>query len=409
MKEFWNGINKILKSISSIFTKRIGDNIEKLSDKELKKIYSLNHTRLWVFSLIGYSISALLILKILMVFEIKQNPVQITLLIILFHFIISWLNTVRGKERGAVYFLGKPLYNVGRGICFVPWLVCTLDKQLRTFFEDELPTTQDKIYRSEKGKPDFIPPELQEKEYKHPIRATFAGMAETVAKYKKKRGGDHKEVTHFQESEIDDPFEERLTLEVPGVIFWSIEDLIKFNSTIGNIEKARKQMADVYISIVTTDLPQMTVKEFYRNRKRVDKKIFKELDKLTDKWGVKIHVARIKEPKQSHNLNAKIQEMSEAKAKKRSNELEGKGLGNKEKAILYGRTDGLLYMAKKLNVKPESILASETAREIAKDVDNLVAVGGKGYADLMSMVAAGAGALQPKTKKITKEKNGGEL
>ena len=192
------------------------------------------------------------------------------------------------------------------------------------------------------------------------------------------------------------------------MIFWSIKDLIKFRSTIGDVEKARKQMADVYIAIVTTDLPKITVKEFYKNREPIDIKIFTELDDLTDRWGVKIHVARIKEPKQSHNLSSKIQEMAEAKAKKHADELEGEGLGAREKAVLKGRTDGLLYMAEKLEVSPESILSAESAREIAKDVDNLVSVGSGGYSDLINMVAAGASALklqrQSKEKKEEKKK-----
>jgi len=299
-----------------------------------------------------------------------------------FHFIVSWFNIIGNQQRGAVYFFGKPLYNVGRGIHFVPWLVCKLDKESRIFFEDEIPTTQDKIYRSSRDESDFIPIELQKDGYRHPIRATF---------------------NYSKSKETNDPFDERVVLEIPGVIFWSIRNLIRFRGTIGDITKARKQMADIYTSIITTDLPKMTASEFFENRKNVDKKIFKELDKLTDEWGVDIQVARIKEPKQSHNLNAKIQEIPEAKAKRRANELEGIGEGAREKGILEGRTDGLLYMAEKLGVSSESILSAESAREIAKDVDNLVSVGSSGYTDILGIVAAGTKMFKQQSTEKRKE------
>ena len=401
-----------IKKILDLFTRTIGDNIEEIDEKELKSVYSLNHIRLWVFTIIGYGIFLCLIFVVLKLLQIKQNIGQIAVLIILFHFVVSWFNVVGKQQRGSVYFFGKPLFNVPRGICFVPWLVCSLDKEFRTFFEDELPTTQDKIYRSNRGEADFIPIELQKEGYKNPIRATFADFKiGVVTKYKKQKNGSYEEEVESEKVSTGDPFEERITLEVPGVIFWSIKDLIKFKSTIGDVEKARKQMAGVYIAIVTTDLPKITVKEFYKNREPIDIKIFTELDDLTDRWGVKIHVARIKEPKQSHNLSSKIQEMAEAKAKKHADELEGEGLGAREKAILVGRAKGLSYMAKKLNLRSENILSAESAREIANKVDNLVSVGSGGYADLLGIVAAGASAFRQQSKskeKKEEEKKGGK-
>lgn len=377
---------------------RLEKDIEKYPDKEAKEIYALNKKRFWVAIMVGYVIIFLLIYSTLKFVGIGQKPFLISFISITLHFILSWINVIGPQERGFLHFWGKPLFNLERGVQFAPFGFCKIEKLARTMFEQNIPTTADKIYRSTVDESDFIPLNLQTEGYKHPIRVTFAGFS------------TDKKVDKIAEdiSEAVDPFGERLTAEMPGIVYWSICDPIKFWSTIGSIEKAMEQIEGVYVKSVTTHLPKVTLEEFYKNRKAYDSNIFKEVDELTDKWGVKIDVANIKEPKQSHSLNAKIIEMANAKAQMRADKFVGIGLGEKEKAILKGRTEGYLDMAEKLGLDPIDIFMGETAKTISKNTDTYISVGSGGMQDLMGMIVAmGATSLKQK-KQIKKESEEGE-
>ena len=347
----------------------------------------LNKRFMWTFAFLGYIVSAFIILAILKLSGVKWDIMQITQGIILVHFIISWFNIVGKKGRGAVYFFERPLYNAGRGIHFVPKFVCTLDKKTRTYFEDELPANPEKIYRVERNKADFVPIELQKEGYRPPLRVNFSGLTIKEQKMRQK-------IRQEGEFDFDDPFEERITAEVPGIIIWRIVDLIMFTETIGSEEAARVQMGDVFTSMMMTELSRITFRKFLDNKKKYDANLEDSLKKFTETWGIQIISARTKEYRGSRELNILIQRIAEAKALKRADALRGKGLGDKEKAILKGRTEGLLHMAKELCTTPEYVLSMETSRDIAKNVDNLILAGGKGgYTDLIGMVAAGAAAL----------------
>ena len=375
------------------FTETIGDDIEKCSKNELKQIYALNKARFWISIPIGYAILWISIFMILPFFEMsKENTKQISLLSILLHFIVSWLNLIDTSERGFIKIFGKQLFNVGRGPKFVPFGFCKLKRFKRTVFEIDIPTTEAKTFRSERGKADTIPPELQNDGWEHPIRATFAGFS------------DDKDVDATAKSIVEkfNPFKEILTIEVPGFVIGNIEDPILYNSTIGDMKdlpKARRQMISVYTKSVTTHLPKITLAEFYANRETYDDKIRADIDALTDKWGIKISVANIKEPKQSHELNTAILEMSTKKAKARADEFEGKGLGKKEEEILIGKANGLKFAADKTKLDILDILTSETATNITENVGNLTAVGSEGISDILKIVAAGKSVLQTTGKK----------
>ena len=362
----------------------------------VKHKYLLNYLRVWVYALIGYLVISFVVLTILKLFEVKQNTEFIASLTVLFHFIVSWFNIVGKKECGAIYFFEKPLYNAGRGIHFVPWLICTLDVKPRTYFEDELPANPEKIHRVERGKPDTVPPELVEKGFKPPLRVTFRGLTREELEERKQYRGEG--------IDVDDPLEERITVEVPGIVIWRIVDLITFTQTIGDEVEAQSQMGDIFTLIMTAELSKITLKKFLETKEIYDEKLKDRLTDLTESWGIEIIAAGTKEYRGSRELNILIQGIAEAKAKKRSDALEGKGLGDREEAILRGRTKGLKYMKDELEVTSESILSVETARTISKEVDNLVAVGGESaFTDLMKIAATTAGMLKPKDKVSTKD------
>lgn len=390
----------VMVFLGSALLKKGGDKKEIPGDEQSH--YLKNRRRMWAGVALAYLV---FMVTVFLLWPVKQDPVLGTVLIILFHFIASF-RIVRVTERGAVLFFGKELYEVESGLQFIPWLICTLEKEQCTVFEDEMPTDPEKIYRAERGKPDYVPADLLEKGYRPPLRVTFAGIEnEEGASEKQEADGDKK-------IKVDDPLEERLTVEVPGIVRWHIVDFIKFLKVVGDRKAAKEQMADVYISFITTELPKVTLKDFLADRSKYDEKIRVVLDSVTEGWGIKVDTVKIKEIGISHELNIKIQTMAESRAQKRAQLLEGQGLGAKELAILRARTDGLKYMAKELGVDANAILASETTRDLAGKVGTFVAVGKGGLADALGVVAAGTEVFKSSGKPSsnnTQPKEGGTI
>lgn len=309
------------------------------------------------------------------------DPGFAMVLFIAFHLLASF-RVVGAKELGVLLLFNKPLYPVDSGLRFVPWLICSLVRETRLVIEDELPANPEKIHRVARGEPEFVPAELSEKGYRPPLRVTFAS--------------NHEKGTEDDVS--PDPLKERITAEVPGIVRWQIVDLMVFLIEIGDIENARAQMGDVYESVITLEMGQVTAAEAVQNRGARDEAVKKELEKSTIGWGVKIFTASIKQIIFSHEFNTILQKIPQAQAQRRADMLEGEGLGLREKGILSGRTAGLKEMQKELGINSEAILASETARDVASKVDTLVAVGQGGMADLMGIVTAGAQVLKSSGK-----------
>lgn len=403
--DFWKWIMEHV--IPIFFVKSAGD-IEEMEEEEIVELYHLNYRRVRIFILLGYIALVPIILAILKTFDVEENVIKIALAIIFLHFIVSWFNIVGKKERGALFFFEKPLYNVDkRGLCFVPFGIATLHKELRTKFEDELPANPEKIYRVERGEQDVVPIELLKEGFRPPLRITFSGLTKEELEENRK----YRETGGIN---VDDPFEERLTVEIPGIVIWRIVDVIKFVGAIGSVEDAQKIMGDLYISVLTTILSKITLKRFLEEKEVYDEIVEKELKKLVVGWGIEIDTASIKEKRESRELNILIQKIAEAKALKRVDALRGKGEGDKEENILIGRTDGYKYMAEQTGISIESVISSETTRKISENVDNLVVVGSEGMSDILKIVAAGSGILQSKDKTTTKdvtvkEIDGGEV
>ena len=218
-------LSVFLRTFKLLIDSKIG------KDAEIDR-YEQNHRRLWVMVFTGYTF---ILLSVYFVFalitplpepgkqEVVWNPMSAIFFLTLFHFMASF-RIVRVTELGAVLFFGRELHQVSSGLRFVPWLVCELKKEQRTVFEDELPADPEKIYRSKLGEPDFVPAELLEKGYRPPLRVTFAGTTteekEGPGEQKTESGGgkDDKEKKALKKTAVDDPFEERLTVEVPGIV-----------------------------------------------------------------------------------------------------------------------------------------------------------------------------------------------
>ena len=118
----------------------------------------------------------------------------------------------------------------------------------------------------------------------------------------------------------------------------------------------------------------------------------------------------------SHDLNKDLLRHAQARANKRAtiidaeaqkekDTLRGQGEGAGEKAILDGRTEGILNMVEKLRVSPELIINTETARKITENPgQKTVIAGSEGFNNLMAIGSAFGETFRGEVPEKGKEK-----
>lgn len=269
-------------------------------------------------------------------------------------------------ELGAKLFFGKPIQEVKSGLVFVPFLIFKLEKETRLTMQDELPGDPEKIYRGDGEAPEGMFP---------PIRIPFA-----------------------DKSAGDDPLNRRVTAEIVPIIRWRISYFVKFLTTIGSREAAKKQMEDATIGLCMRDLTQLSVAEALVGLKKFNEELGTAIRKMVEKWGISLETAQIKQINFHHSLNDAISSVPEAEfkakvtvrtaeAEKRKRMLEGQGSGDAEKAVINGRTEGFKTMRDELELTSDLVLSAETARAITQNPgQKTVIVGAKGFSDLIGIV-----------------------
>lgn len=388
---------------------------EKRADNETNEMLYKRNRRLAWSTVIAVYIAIILITFTFWPTENSADPVTGTMLTILFHFLASW-RMVGATELGAILFFGKPLYPVDQGLRFVPWLVCQLSKETRLLKQYELPTEPEKIFRGPRNEPEVVPENLRKEGFRPPIRITFAGISEEAAvkteETKKvdtgatpKEGAASAGVKTESKGRVavDDPLQERVTAETPIVVWLRIVDYIRFLTTIGDIDEARKQMEDAAVKVLSQHFPKITVAEAFKEKEKYDKEVLDGLKIKTASWGVEVDDAAVKNILLSHELSIELQKIAEARAKKRRDKLEGEGAGAKEQGTLDGRTAGLVKMKRDLAVSGHAVLAAETARGITSNPgQKTVIVGAAGIQELLGVVVAAG-----KTLETVKDEKGG--
>ncbi len=288
-------------------------------------------------------------------------------------YVVFSFKTVGPTELGAILFFGRPIKEVRSGLVFVPLGICQLKTETRLTIQEELPGDPALIFRGTGEVPKGMFP---------PIRIPFANKPKDPEK-----------------TDPGDPLNRRVTAEVVPIIRYRIADYILFLTTIGDREQAKKQMEDATIALCMRELPQMTVAEalvtlleFNQTLQKTIEQLVheEEIDgKLVQKWGIKVETVQIKLINFHHDLNQAIASVPEAEFTAKKRRLDGEGEGAFEKAILDGRTAGLLVMKKELGLDGGIILSAETARAITNNPgQKTVITGVKGFADLIGIATA---------------------
>lgn len=290
---------------------------------------------------------------------------------------IASLRQLGPTELGARILFGKPIDQVSSGFVFVPVGIFELEIAPAIFIQDELPSNPENIFRGDGQVPEGKFP---------PIRIPFGLPTE----------------------ENDDPYDHRMTQEVVPVITWRIEDFIKFLTTIGNKEEARRQMEDTAVAMLTEAFAKITPAVALGDLATKSDELMDAIDRRVDGWGIELKSVKIKAINFNHELNAAILNVPQAtvnakaaiitaEAKKRQMELEGEGAGNAEKAVLNGRTAGLKNMATELGIDGSAVLAAETARGVTNNPGQKTIIAGSGGFSDLAMVGSVLGeTLQKK-------------
>jgi len=296
---------------------------------------------------------------------------------------VGSLSTIGPTELGALLVFGRPVKELGSGLVFIPFGICSLEKETRLVIQDELPTDPDKIFRPGKEESELNIADPKYKDFKPPIRIPFG--------YPDKEG-----------LENEDPLDNRVTAEVVPVIRWKITKgkYLTFLTTIGSREDARRQMEDTTVATLMEAFAQITPAVALKGLKAHNENLKKKLIESVVGWGIEIIDAEVKAINFNRSLNEAITSVPEADLEKhakiliaegerRKLELEGEGAGAAEKAILDGRTEGLVQMAKKLGVNPELVLSALTAQSITDNPsDKVIIAGSEGFTNLAAMAGA---------------------
>lgn len=300
-----------------------------------------------------------------------------TTMILTIFYLLASVRIVDAQEVGAVFFFGKPLFNVNPGFYLVPLGIYELKRETGLVIQMELPADPEFIYLGDEPK---IP-----EGFFAPIRVTFSGDKDIPNDLKTDKG-EKVDVT----DENDPLNKNRVTAQVVPIVRFIIprDKYIEFYKTIGTLEEARKQLLDQTVAIFTQDLSRVTVAFALKNLEFFSKRFEKKLDKVVTTWGADFKNANIKAIQFTHSLNGSISSVSAAEFVAKAKKLEGQGEGEREKGILDGRSKGLKKMMEDLEVSGDTVLGAETARGITSNPgQKTIIAGSKGFTDLAGVVA----------------------
>ena len=289
---------------------------------------------------------------------------------------------VRIDMLGGVFLFGVPTVEVTGKPIIVPPGIFSLGTVSRKVLEMEFPENPEKIYR---GDAPEVPLGL-----KPPIRIPFANPPQNDA----------------SGINPNDPLHRRSTNEVTFFVRMQVTSVFDFLVHIGDETAARVQLEDMGVSVLNDELTQLTPAQALQKIGEKSQRLEDDIRKRTRWWGVKIHNARIKLIEFSHGLNSSIQGIPKAAADAQATVLtaegektkrtrEGEGDAAARKADLVERTAGLKKMAEDLGVETSVVIAAETAQAIGKSSSDKIIVGTQGFADLLGIGTAIAGAIKP--------------
>lgn len=290
----------------------------------------------------------------------------------------SWI-IIQPTKVASQRFLGIPIRHLKAGPAFVPRWICTHKIFLGTAQQRELPGEPQDLFHQD-GEQEIPAGKVP------PLRVTFAQDLSPAADR--------------------DPLNRRVTARVSFTITWHIIHAHRFERVIGNggedgidaIEEANKQLSDTGIRFLTDYFSRQTVSAALQTKEAATAHLGREIDRISDTWGINIMRAEVKNFDFSHGLNHSIDSVprsindAEALREKSKGERDAttnlaEGQRQKRRLEATGDGEGVKAYMKKTGLTAQEAQAAEVARALAAG-GNVVVVGGGGMADLMGIVEA---------------------
>jgi len=286
---------------------------------------------------------------------------------------------VPAGKRAALLFLGKPIRNLGSGPAVVPFLVFS-----KVEFSSE--AIQFEIPHDPKIRERYRSKNHQDKESValriptgSPESAMFLALPmpdlltpseeeawKEQGKTKEKRFDKAKASV---EKDPADPLHVRYTLEPVGIVRFSIEDPMSFVENVGDADKAKIQMAEVFAATIQEEFRHLTPALITALLHDLNESVQLQLEFLTGEkkrrdrpsekpWGVNTEFAKISSVGFTETVNRALADRADlvtravtakdvAKKAKDTKILEGQGLGGYDKARLTGLGEGEQALLKK--------------------------------------------------------------
>lgn len=279
-------------------------------------------------------------------------------------YLASGFRVIGPEEYVGVQLLGKPTIVVTGGPLLVPPLLFTETHLPRRTQQMELPDEPERIFRNDHDQP--VPDGM-----KPPIRVTFAQGTTTGS------------------GTNDDPLDQRLTVEVSPFVRFRIRDFWTFFVRIGDMNEARRQLSDLAISELQTELAQLTVAQALKEKSRIDKGLDNLIRKESEKWGIEIATVGLKPFGIPKRVNESIANVAKAVSDKRTTVIAadgkaydltkvGEGEANAIKLKLNAETEGLAKRATDLKVEGADVLGARVAEAIGTSPSSKIVLGADG-------------------------------
>ena len=318
------------------------------------------------------------------IFNIELNYGWMAFFGQLFYLIIS-LRQVGPTELGAILFFGKPIIEIGSGLVFVPFGICSLVTENALIIQEQYPDDPEKVWKGESEKMPldgtFVPP----------IRITH------------KAGTD-------EESKID-PLHKRMTTEVSILVRYKIKNgqYITFLQTIGDTNAARRQIRDTIVATARKEFARKTPATTLEKWEELDALLKDDVMNLVKSWGVEVDDVRMEDIDLGKTVNTSLRNIPDSVMKKEVTKTnadaeeykrthEGMGTAEARRIFLEAEAVGYQKIAKELKITDGAfIIGMETAKAALEKSKYSIVSGSDGMKDIFSM-AATIQSILPKIK-----------
>ncbi len=297
-------------------------------------------------------------------------PLSIEIRIMAGLYALLSLRLIDTDERGAITVLNLPIFVSPPGPAVVLFLLGEVVRVPQTGIQREFPNDPEKTF---KGKDDEPLPTGMDR----PIRITTGGPL-PKAEYE---NGEHKGAgphLNFQ-----------MSVEQNAAVRWRIQEAFTFlvrmdgKSVDDKIADVNRQIADGIVKVLTREYAKRPVGLVIHDHDKISDALIRELNELTESWGIHILQVLLKAPDITREVNLKLSGIVEASAEadattrkaegtRQKNRLERTGQGEGEKGFIEAVGQGTKTAAADMQMDGREVFALTAAERIIGDNDKFV-------------------------------------